>query len=209
KVIYIFSHDSIGLGEDGPTHQPIEHLAALRTIPELSLWRPADIVETAIAWKYAIENIDGPTCLALTRQKVPQQPRDQKTLDNIIRGGYILFDSHTKPNAIIIASGSEVDIAISAAKKLTKQGKKIRVVSMPSTDIFDKQDADYKELVLPKKVTTRLAIEAGRSDTWYKYVGIKGKIIGVDKFGESAPAKELFAEFGFTEQNIIQAILEV
>jgi transketolase len=208
RVIYILTHDSIGLGEDGPTHQPIEHLASLRAIPGLSLWRPCDAVETAIAWKYAIENVNGPTCLALSRQNITQQPRDKNMLNNIVRGGYILFDAKDIA-AIIIASGSEVELAMNAAKKLTEQGIKIRVVSMPCTDVFDKQDAAYKEAVLPEKITARLAIEAGKSDTWYKYVGIKGQIIGVDGFGASAPAKEVFAEFGFTEQNVIRIIMNL
>lgn len=209
RVIYVLTHDSIGLGEDGPTHQPVEHTASLRLIPNLSVWRPCDVVETAVAWKYAIENTTGPTCLALTRQKTPQQPRDAKTLQNIVRGGYILFDSETTPEAIIIATGSEVGIAIAAAKQLAKEGKKIRVVSMPATDVFDVQDKAYKEAVLPAAVTTRVAVEAGKSDGWYKYVGLTGKVIGIDTFGKSAPAEELFAEFGFTEQNITLVVTEL
>jgi transketolase len=203
RVIYVLTHDSIGLGEDGPTHQPIEHIGSLRMIPGLSLWRPCDIVETAIAWKYAIENTGGPTILALSRQSLPQQKRDAQTLDKISRGGYILFDCEGTPQAIIIATGSEVAIAIQVAKKLNQQGKKIRVVSMPSTDVFDQQDEKYQESVLPKKVTARLAIEAGRTDGWYKYAG---QVLGITGFGESASAKELFAEFGFTEQNVTRII---
>ena len=209
RVIYVFSHDSIGLGEDGPTHQPIEHLASLRAIPELSIWRPCDSVETAVAWKYAVENAKQPTCLVLTRQKVPQQPRDDKVLANIKRGGYVLFDCNTTPEAIIIATGSEVGIAVNAAKQLDQQGRKIRVVSMPATDVFDKQDKAYQESVLPQKVTRRIAIEAGSPDTWYKYVGINGKVIGINTFGKSAPGQELFVEFGFTEQNVIQTVIDL
>jgi transketolase len=209
QVIYVFTHDSIGLGEDGPTHQPIEHLASLRVIPGLSIWRPCDSVETAVAWKYAIENAEQPTCLVLTRQKVPQQHRDEKILTNIERGGYILLDCDTTPEVIIIATGSEVSIAVNAAKQLNQQGRKIRVVSMPSTDVFDKQDEAYRESVLPQKIGKRIAIEAGIPDTWYKYVGINGKIIGINTFGKSAPAQELFVEFGFTEQNLMQTVIDL
>ena len=169
-------------------------------IPGISLWRPCDIVETAVAWQYAIENTNGPTILALSRQSLPQQQRDQKTLANIARGGYIILDCEATPKAIIIATGSEVDIAIKAAKNIKQP---IRVVSMPATDVFDQQDEAYKESVLPKKVTARLAIEAGRPDGWYKYAG---QVLGITRFGESAPAKELFAEFGFTEQNVTRII---
>ncbi|KPJ67991.1 MAG: transketolase [Coxiella sp. DG_40] len=206
RVIYVFTHDSIGLGEDGPTHQPIEHLTSLRAIPGLSLWRPCDGVETAVAWKYAIENTEQPTCLVLTRQKVSQQFRDEKILANIERGGYVLLDCDTTPEVILIATGSEVSIAINAAKQLNQQGRRIRVVSMPCTDVFDKQDEAYRESILPREVSKRIAIEAGSPDTWYKYVGINGKIIGINTFGKSAPAQELFAEFGFTEQNVIQTV---
>ncbi len=209
RVIYVFSHDSIGLGEDGPTHQPIEHLASLRAIPGLSLWRPCDCVETAVAWKCAIENAERPTCLVLTRQKVPQQSRDEKLLANIERGGYVLLDYKTTPEAIIIATGSEVSIAVNAAKQLVEQGKKIRVVSMPSTDVFDKQDKAYQESVLPQKVSKRIAVEVGSPDTWYKYVGINGKVIGINTFGKSAPAQQLFAEFGFTEQNVMRTVIDL
>ncbi len=208
RAIYVLTHDSIGLGEDGPTHQPIEHLASLRLIPGVSVWRPCDIVETAVAWRYAIERHNGPTCLALTRQAVPQQPRSDTALANIARGGYVIFENDSKatPNAIIIATGSEVDLAIQAAKQMASQGRNIRVVSMPATDVFDQQDAAYKESVLPNEVTARLAIEAGVPDGWYKYVGLKGSVIGLPHFGESAPMQELFAEFGFTAQNIARNI---
>ena len=205
RVIYVLTHDSIGLGEDGPTHQPIEQLASLRMIPHLILWRPCDQVETAIAWKFALEH-DGPTCLVLTRQKTQQQQRSDVALKNIHRGGYILVDCSGTPDAIIIATGSEVEIAIAAAQKLNSKHKKIRVVSMPSTELFDQQDENYKESVLPKNVSTRLAIEAGKTDFWYKYVGLKGKVIGIDEFGKSAPANQLFEEFGITVEHVERAV---
>lgn len=203
RVIYVLSHDSIGLGEDGPTHQPIEQLTMLRSTPNLSLWRPCDVTETAVAWTFAIENQTGPTALILTRQKVPAQNRDTSAFANIKCGGYVLKDCIGTPDCIIIATGSEVQLAIQASAKLSESGKKIRVVSMPSTDIFDSQDDQYKESVLPSKVTARVAIEAAAKDFWYKYVGPKGKIIGLDRYGESAPAKQLFEFFGFTEENTI------
>ena len=201
KVIFIFTHDSIGLGEDGPTHQPVEHISTLRLIPNLSIWRPCDAPETAVAWKYAIEN-DSPTCLILTRQKVSQQMRTSFMLESISKGGYVIFDTKNTPDAIIIATGSEVSLAISVAKKMAQKEKNIRVVSMVSIDTFEKQSDEYKESVLPKNVTTRLAIEAGKSDLWYKYVGLNGKVMGLDTFGKSAPDKKLFEVFGFTEHNV-------
>jgi transketolase len=205
RVIYVLTHDSIGLGEDGPTHQPIEQLTSLRLIPHLTLWRPCDQVETAIAWKFALEH-NGPTCLVLTRQKIQPPPRTDDTLKNIGRGGYILVDCVGTPDAIIIATGSEVTIAVSAASQLNTQGKKTRVVSIPSTELFDQQDINYQELVLPKNVPARLAIEAGKTDFWYKYVGLNGKVIGIDDFGKSAPAEQLFKSFGITVENVVQAI---
>lgn len=210
KVIFVLSHDSIGLGEDGPTHQPIEHLAMLRLTPNMIVWRPADDLETAVAWKFAIEH-QGPTCLSLTRQKVnpiPRDPENKKLLENIARGGYVLLDSKETPECIIIATGSEVEIAVAAHKKLTEQGKNVRVVSMPSTNIFDQQDAKYKEAVLPKNVVNRVAIEAAAADFWYKYVGLNGKIIGMHTFGESAPAPELYNLFGITVDNLVNTVLE-
>jgi transketolase len=180
RVIYVLTHDSIGLGEDGPTHQPIEQLTSLRLIPNLTLWRPCDQVETAIAWKFALEH-QGPTCLALTRQKTKPQKRTDDVLKNISRGGYILVDCIGTPDAIIIATGSEVELAVAAAQELGSQNKKIRVVSMPSTELFDRQDEAYKESVLPKHVWARLSIEAGKTDFWYKYVGLKGAVIGIDE----------------------------
>jgi transketolase len=205
RVIYVLSHDSIGLGEDGPTHQPIEQLASLRMIPDLVLWRPCDQVETADAWKFALER-SGPTCLVLTRQKTQQQSRANEITKNIFRGGYILVDSIGTPDVIIIATGSEVEIAVAVAEKLNSQNKKLRVVSMPSTNLFDQQDDAYKEEVLPKNIRTRLAIEAGKTDFWYKYVGLDGKVIGIDEFGKSAPAEQLFEKFGITVGSVLEAI---
>ncbi|MBU0744708.1 MAG: transketolase [Gammaproteobacteria bacterium] len=209
RVIYVFSHDSIGLGEDGPTHQPVEQLAMLRATPNLSVWRPCDAAETAIAWQYAITRKDGPTALSLTRQKVAAQSYDAQSLANIKRGGYILVDAEGgAPECILIATGSEVDLACKIAANLNGKGQKIRVVSMPSQDVFDMQDDDYKSAVLPKMVINRIAIEAASSQSWYKYVGLSGKIIGLDRYGESAPDKILFEFFGFSEQNGAKLVLE-
>lgn len=205
RVIFIYTHDSIGLGEDGPTHQPIEQINSLRLIPNLSVWRPCDTLETAIAWQQAIQHL-GPTCLLLTRQAIPQQIHSQETLQSIHRGAYILLDSPSTPEAIIIATGSEVSLAISAAQSLNKQGRQIRVVSMPSADCFEQQDSAYKTKVLPSSTTLRIAIEAGSKDFWYKYVGNKGKIIGLNQFGESAPGKEVFKNFGFTAENLFKTL---
>ena len=211
RNVFVYTHDSIGLGEDGPTHQPVEQMASLRVTPNMSTWRPADQVETAVAWKYAIERNDGPAALILSRQNLIQQPRSKEQLANIVRGGYVLKDSGGTPDVILIATGSEVGITVEAADKLAASGTKVRVVSMPSTDAFDKQDAAYRESVLPKAVTARVAVEAGIADYWYKYVGLNGAIVGMTSFGESAPAEELFREFGFTVDNIVaktQALLK-
>ncbi|MBA0194069.1 transketolase-like TK C-terminal-containing protein, partial [Pectobacterium carotovorum] len=194
----------IGLGEDGPTHQPVEQLASLRVTPNMSNWRPADQVETAVAWKYAIERQDGPTSLILSRQNLAQQPRTAEQLANVAKGGYVLKDSDGQPELILIATGSEVELAVGAYDKLTAAGRKVRVVSMPSTDAFDKQDAAYREAVLPKAVSARVAIEAGIADYWFKYVGLNGAIVGMTSFGESAPAELLFEEFGFTVDNVVE-----
>ncbi|WP_233971179.1 transketolase, partial [Pectobacterium versatile] len=202
RSIYVYTHDSIGLGEDGPTHQPVEQLASLRVTPNMSNWRPADQVETAVAWKYAIERQDGPTSLILSRQNLAQQPRTAEQLANVAKGGYVLKDSDGQPELILIATGSEVELAVGAYDKLTAAGRKVRVVSMPSTDAFDKQDAAYREAVLPKAVAARVAIEAGIADYWFKYVGLNGAIVGMTSFGESAPAELLFEEFGFTVDNV-------
>ena len=205
--IFVYTHDSIGLGEDGPTHQPIEQIPTLRMIPNMSVWRPCDGVETAVAWKAAIEKKDGPSSLIFSRQGLPHQQRSDEQIANIAKGGYILKDCKGKPDAIIIATGSEVALAMGAAEKLS--GKKIRVVSMPSVDAFEAQDAAYREAVLPAAVTARVAVEAAVTDGWYKYVGLNGKVIGINRFGESAPAGELFKEFGFTVDNVVKAVEEV
>ncbi|WNW12248.1 transketolase [Pseudomonas sp. DTU_2021_1001937_2_SI_NGA_ILE_001] len=203
RVIHVFTHDSIGLGEDGPTHQPVEQLASLRTTPNLDTWRPADAVESAVAWKYAIERADGPSALVFSRQNLPHQSRDAEQLANIARGGYVLRDSEGEPELILIATGSEVALAVQAFEALTAKGRKVRVVSMPSTSVFDAQDAGYKQSVLPLQVGARIAIEAAHADYWYKYVGLEGRVIGMTTFGESAPAAALFEEFGFTLENIL------
>lgn len=206
RVIFVFTHDSIGLGEDGPTHQPVEQTATLRMIPNMTVWRPCDAVETAVAWKAAIEKKAGPTSLILSRQNLNHQARADKQLADIARGGYVLSDCQGTPDAIIIATGSEVALAIGAQKEMASKGKKIRVVSMPAVDVFDAQDAAYRESVLPSKVTARVAVEAGVTAAWYKYVGLNGKVVGLDRFGESAPAGELFKLFGFTVENVVKAV---
>ncbi|HSG51057.1 MAG TPA: transketolase [Rheinheimera sp.] len=205
RVIFVYTHDSIGLGEDGPTHQPVEQLAALRATPNLDNWRPCDQVESAVAWKAAIERTTGPTSLIFTRQNLAQQNRTDEQVAAIARGGYILKESKITPELIIIATGSEVELAMQAAAQLEQQGKAVRVVSMPSTDVFEQQDAAYREAVLPAAVTKRIAVEAGITDCWYKYVGLNGKIIGMTSFGESAPAEQLFAHFGITTEKVIEA----
>ncbi|MEZ9157542.1 transketolase [Vibrio lentus] len=207
--IQVYTHDSIGLGEDGPTHQPVEQIASLRLTPNMSTWRPCDQVESAVAWKLAIERKDGPSALIFSRQNLAQQDRDAEQVANIAKGGYILKDCAGKPELIIIATGSEVELAVSAAAELTAEGKAVRVVSMPATDAFDKQDAEYRESVLPSDVTARIAVEAGIADFWYKYVGFGGKIIGMTTFGESAPAGELFKMFGFTTENVVSTAKEL
>ncbi|ROR04697.1 transketolase [Erwinia sp. JUb26] len=203
RQVLVYTHDSIGLGEDGPTHQPVEQLASLRVTPNMSVWRPCDQVETAVAWKHAVERHHGPTALILSRQNLAQPVRNKAQLENISRGGYILKDSEGTPEVILIATGSEVEITLGAAEKLTASGHKVRVVSLPSTDLFDAQDAAYRESVLPSQVTARVAVEAGIADYWFKYVGLNGAIVGMTGFGESAPAEKLFAEFGFTVENIV------
>ncbi|OOF29483.1 transketolase [Salinivibrio sp. IB872] len=207
--IQVYTHDSIGLGEDGPTHQPVEQMANLRQTPNMSTWRPCDQVESAVAWKAAVERKDGPSALIFSRQGLAQQDRDDAQLANIAKGGYILKDCAGKPELILIATGSEVELAVDAAAQLSESGKQVRVVSMPSTDLFDKQDAAYRESVLPSDVTARIAIEAGIADYWYKYVGLDGRIIGMTSFGESAPAGELFKMFGFTVENVVETANEL
>ena len=209
RVLYVFTHDSIGLGEDGPTHQPIEQLASLRLTPNLDTWRPCDTVESAAAWKFAIMREDGPSAMIFSRQNLQHQVRSQTQISDIEKGGYVLKDCIGKPDLIFIATGSEVQLAMQACEELSNQGKKVRVVSMPSTAVFDRQDAIYKESVLPCDVTARIAIEAAHADFWYKYVGLNGRIIGMTTFGESAPAPELFKEFGFTIENVIATAKEL
>jgi transketolase len=203
RVLYVFTHDSIGLGEDGPTHQPVEQLTSLRTTPNLDTWRPADTVEAAVAWKAAIERKDGPSALIFSRQNLPHNQRDAQTLAAIGRGGYVLEDCAGEPELILIATGSEVGLATAAAAQLRAQGRQVRVVSMPSTNVFDRQDAAYQQAVLPLQVTARIAIEAAHADFWYKYVGLEGRIVGMHGYGESAPAGQLFEHFGFTVENIV------
>ena len=209
RSLFVFTHDSIGLGEDGPTHQPVEQTSALRLIPNLNTWRPCDQVESAIAWKAAIERTDGPSALIFTRQNLAQMDRTSEQLANVARGAYVLKDCAGTPDLIFIATGSEVELAVKAAEQLTAEGKKIRVVSMPSTNVFDKQDAAYREAVLPSAVTKRVAVEAGIADFWYKYVGFNGRIVGMHSFGESAPADQLFKLFGFTVDNVVAKAKEI
>ena len=201
-AIHVYTHDSIGLGEDGPTHQPIEHLASLRAIPGNDVWRPCDAVESAVCWKAAIERRDGPGCLVFSRQNLAPQQRDAAQVAAIARGGYVLKDSVGAPEIILIATGSEVGLAMDAAAQL---GDTVRVVSMPSTDVFDRQDAAYRESVLPDACRKRVAIEAGISDFWRKYVGLDGAVVGIDRFGASAPAEVLFPHFGFTVDAVVDA----
>ncbi|EOG7663387.1 transketolase [Vibrio cholerae] len=207
--IQVYTHDSIGLGEDGPTHQPVEQIASLRMTPNMSTWRPCDQVESAVAWKLAIERKDAPSALIFSRQNLAQQPRSAEQVANIAKGGYILKDCAGQPELILVATGSEVELAVAAYEQLSAEGKAVRVVSMPSTDAFDKQDAAYREAVLPAAVTKRIAIEAGIADFWYKYVGFGGRIIGMTSFGESAPAGELFKLFGFTTENVVKQAKEL
>jgi transketolase len=209
RVIFVYTHDSIGLGEDGPTHQPIEHLASLRVIPHIDVWRPCDAVETAAAWGAAVVNRDGPTLLILTRQACVHQAREAAQVANIARGGYVLIEPSGGPEAIVIATGSEVGIAAEAVRSVNAKGRKVRLVSMPSTNKFDAQDDAYKESVLPAKVTRRVAVEAGVRDAWWRYVGLQGQIVGIDHFGASAPAKVLFPQFGFTADKVVEAVEKV
>ncbi|MDF2182374.1 transketolase [Neptuniibacter sp. CAU 1671] len=209
RAIHVYTHDSIGLGEDGPTHQPIEQIANLRHTPNMSCWRPCDAVESAVAWKAALERTDGPTAMIFSRQNLPHQTRSDEQLANIARGGYILRDTDGQPDAILIATGSEVGLAMDAAEALAAEGKQVRVVSMPETRLFDQQDATYRESVLPAAVTARVAVEAAQADFWYKYVGLNGAIVGMTTFGESAPAGELFKHFGFTVENVVATVKSV
>jgi transketolase len=209
RVLFVYTHDSIGLGEDGPTHQPVEQLASLRLTPNMNTWRPCDAVETAVAWKYALQRTDGPSALIFSRQNLPHQARSTVQLGLIERGGYVLRECEGVPELILLATGSEVGLAMDAAARLTADGRRIRVVSMPSTEVFDAQDSSYRQDVLPLQVTARLAVEAAHEDFWYKYIGLDGRIIGMNSFGESAPAGELFAQFGFTVDNVLAQALEL
>lgn len=206
RVIYVFTHDSIGLGEDGPTHQPIEQLASLRGTPNMSVWRPADAVESAVAWLSALQKNDGPSALIFSRQNLPHIERDALQLDNISKGAYVLAEEQGVLEAIIIATGSEIDLALKAQKILTEQGKGVRVVSMPSVDAFMAQDDAYRQKVLPNEVRARVAVEASHADYWYKFVGLDGKVIGMTSFGESAPIKDLYQHFGITVEAVVEAV---
>jgi transketolase len=212
RVIYVFTHDSIGLGEDGPTHQPIEHAASLRLIPQLDVWRPCDTIESALAWAMAIERKNGPSALLFSRQNLPHVKRDAQALAEVRRGGYVLAPAPAlgagvdrAPRAVIIATGSEVALALAAQKQLAEDGVAVSVVSMPSTTVFDRQDPVYRQQVLPPNVP-RVAVEAGVTDGWRKYVGLDGAVVGIDRFGESAPAPELFRHFGFTAEHVVAAV---
>lgn len=208
RSLFVYTHDSIGLGEDGPTHQPVEQIATLRLIPNMTVWRPCDAVESAVSWAAAIEKSDGPSCLIFTRQGLPHQDRSDDQIAAIRKGGYILRDTAGTPDAIIIATGSEIALAMGAAEALAGKGKNVRVVSMPAVDVFEAQDEAYRESVIPAAVTARVVVEAGVSDAWYKYAGLNGKVVGMDRFGESAPAGELFKLFGFTVENVVNAVEE-
>ena len=207
--IQVYTHDSIGLGEDGPTHQPVEHVASLRIMPNMRVWRPCDTVETVVAWRDAIERRDGPTSLILTRQGVPHQVRDEGQIAAIARGGYVLRDADGDPDVILIATGSEIALVVAAAEQLAGEGVGARVVSMPCTSVFDAQDDDYRQQVLPAGVTARVVVEAGATETWWRYAGSAGKVVGLDRFGESAPAGELFSHFGFTVDNVVAVAKDV
>jgi transketolase len=208
RVVLVYTHDSIGLGEDGPTHQPVEHLTSLRAIPNMSLWRPCDAAETAVAWIAGIER-KGPTALILSRQPLPQQLRTPQQITDIRRGGYTLIDSNGTPECIVIASGSELGIAAEAVKKLNADGRRIRLVSMPNTETFDAQDEPYRDSVLPPAVRTRLAVEAGATLSWWRYLGLEGRVIGIDRFGASGKFADVYPHFGFTTDNIARQIVEL
>ena len=206
-AILVYTHDSIGLGEDGPTHQPIEHLTSLRAIPHMTLWRPCDGVETAVAWVSSIER-KGPTLHVLTRQALPQQQRTPQQRSDVARGGYVLIDCEGAPQCVVIATGSEVGISADAVKAANAEGLRVRLVSMPCTEVFDAQDEAYRESVLPKAVKARVAVEAGATLGWWKYVGLEGRVLGIDRFGASGKAADLFPHFGFTADNVGRLIRE-
>ena len=209
RVLYVFTHDSIGLGEDGPTHQPVEQLTALRATPNLHTWRPCDAVESAIAWKLALLRESGPTAMVFSRQTLPAQISDAEQVEAAHRGGYVLVREMDQLDAIVIATGSEVALAVEAAEQLRAAGRGIRVVSMPCAEVFDAQEAGYREAVLPSDVLARVSVEAGHTDYWYKYVGIDGRVVGMTSFGESAPAPALFQHFGLTVESVVAAVEEV
>lgn len=209
RVLYVFTHDSIGLGEDGPTHQPVEQLTALRATPNLHTWRPCDAVESAVAWKLAVQRESGPTAMVFSRQTLPALVTDSEQLAGIHRGAYILVRETGNLDAIIVATGSEVSLAVTAAEQLAASGRGVRVVSMPCAEVFDAQEAAYREMVLPSDVLARVAVEAGHIDFWYKYVGLDGRIVGMSSFGESAPASALFKHFGLTADSVVAAVEEV
>ena len=209
QSIFVYTHDSIGLGEDGPTHQPVEQIASLRLTPNMHTWRPCDTVESAVSWKFAVERRDGPSSLIFSRQGLAPMARNDEQLANVARGGYILKDTAGTPDVILIATGSEVELAMKAADKLTESGKQARVVSMPCTEVFCAQDAEYRQQVLPLEVSARVAVEAAHEDYWYKFVGLDGRVVGMSSFGESAPGGELMEFFGFTVDNVVAAAEEV
>ena len=209
RAIYVFTHDSVGLGEDGPTHQPVEQLSSMRSTPNLDTWRPCDAVESAIAWKQAIVRQDGPSALVFSRQTLPHQVGAAERVSDVARGAYVLREEQGELEAIVIATGSEVALAIDAAEKLSAAGRGVRVVSMPCADVFERQDAVYREAVLPSHILARVAVEASHMDWWYKYVGLDGRVVGMSSFGESAPGPQLMKEFGFTVANVVDAIEDV
>ncbi len=209
QVVYVFTHDSIGLGEDGPTHQPVEQPTMLRITPNMSSWRPCDAVETAVAWKEAVKHTTGPTALLLSRQNLSPQERTATQVKDIEKGGYILKDSNGTPDVILIGTGSEVELAMNASNTLSEQGIKVRVVSLPSTEVFERQSSEYKESVLPSSIRSRVAVEAAHVDFWHKYVGLDGKVVGMNSFGESAPAGELFKLFNITTEAVVDAAKSV
>jgi transketolase len=204
RTIWVLTHDSIGLGEDGPTHQPVEHLASLRVIPNMTVWRPADAVETAVAWRHAVEQTNGPSCLILSRQTLPHQHRTDDQIAMIARGGYVLRNSDAAPAIVLIATGSEISLAVEAATELESDGIAVRVVSMPSVERFEAQDESYREHVLPAG-TARLIIEAGSAGGWWRYAGDRGDVVSMTTFGQSAPASDLFTRFGFTADAVVKA----
>lgn len=209
RAIYVFTHDSVGLGEDGPTHQPVEQLTAMRSTPNLDTWRPCDAVESAIAWKQAIMRVDGPSALVFSRQTLPHQVGAAERVSDVARGAYVLREEQGELEAIIIATGSEISLATEAADKLAAAGRGIRVVSMPCAEVFERQDVEYRESVLPSHILARVAVEASHQDWWYKYVGLDGRVVGMNSFGESAPGPALMKEFGFTIENVVDAVEDV